>query len=191
MQNKSPTLEWKNLLKTEFNTKGIVLRQSFPWCWKSFEAWSCMWLTTQSIKTSFFFAIWEIFKKLDSLIALTICTKQTFPIRQTQQQVTPTTGSPETHSISLKLQQGKARSSPAQITTGYTNTQEHEMTGNNFQGKLKNQTPLLALLLFVYKHRSRDAHRLVCFCKMFLSDDPFPAPSLAPFHTDSAGHFAS
>lgn len=139
-----------------------------------------------------FFAIWEIFKKkLDSLIALTICTKQAFPIHQTQQQVTPTTGSPGTYSISLKLQQGKAQSSLAQTTTGYTNTQEHEMTGNHFQGKLQNQTPLLALLLFVYKHGSRDAHRLVCFCKMFLSDDPFPAPSLAPFHTDSAGHFAS
>lgn len=36
-------------------------------------------------KNSFFSDIWEIFKELDSLIALTICTKQTFPIRQTQQ----------------------------------------------------------------------------------------------------------
>lgn len=44
-----------------------------------------MWLTTQSIKTSFFPTIWEIFKELDSLIALAICTAQTFPIRQAQQ----------------------------------------------------------------------------------------------------------
>lgn len=92
-----------------------------------------MWLTTQSIKTSFFPTIWEIFKELDSLIALAICTEQTSPIRQTQQSVTPTTGSPGTHSVSLKLHQGKAQSSPAQTTTGYT--KEHELTGNHFQSE--------------------------------------------------------
>lgn len=91
-----------------------------------------MWLTTQSIKTSFFPTIWEIFKELDSLIALAICTEQTFPIRQTQQSVTPTTGSPGTHSVSLKLHQGKAQSSLAQTTTGYT--KEHKLAGNHFQG---------------------------------------------------------
>lgn len=92
-----------------------------------------MWLTTQSIKTSFFPTIWEIFKELDSLIALAICTAQTFPIRQAQQSDTPTTGSPGTHSVSLKLHQGKAQSSPAQTTTGYT--KEHGLTGNHFRGE--------------------------------------------------------
>lgn len=70
-------------------------------------------------KNSFFFpTIWEILKKkLDSLIALTICTKQTFPICQTQQSATPTTSSPGRYSISLRLHRGKPASSQGQNIT--------------------------------------------------------------------------
>lgn len=114
------TLKLKNLpLKNKCIPKGINMRQtSFFWCWTSFEAWSCMWLTTQLMKTLFFSNhLGDLKKKLDSLIALTICTEQTFPIRQTQQSATPTTSSPGRYSISLKLHRGKPASSQGQNIT--------------------------------------------------------------------------